>query len=168
MLGAEEEPAAEGHVNSASRFRLTKNLATIGAVLMMIPFGTQAACGQSGGRRATIALQGLHSKGPVYYWHDSSTYALLYFRPEDLVARLEALLANEQGSNRDSTFGDASLAPALLDNIKVDLPLKESTDLFRYTLIDSRFDSVVNVVIADLMNEGKVMLDQWVFAGRSA
>ncbi len=72
-------------------------------------------------------------------------------------------MAKEQGSNHDSTFGDASLAPALLDNIRMDLPLKESTDLFRYSLIDQRFDSVVNRVIADLMTDGKVMLDQWVF-----
>ena len=51
---------------------------------------------------------------------------------------------------------------------KVDLPLKESTDLFRYSLIDQRFDSVVNAVIADLMDEGRVMLDQWVFADQPA
>jgi hypothetical protein len=151
--------------------RLTKNLVALGAAALLgIPATAPAACGQARGqpagpeRRATIALQDLDNHGPVYYWHDSSTYALLYFRPEDMVARLEHLLASEQGANRDSAFGDASLAPALLDNIKVDLPLKESTDLFRYTLIDQRFDSVVNLVIADLMNEGRVMLDQWIFA----
>lgn len=153
---------------SAQLKRLTKNLmatAVAGAAMLaMSVSNAQAACGQSAGqvRRATIALQDPDLEGPVYFWSDSSTYALLYFRPEDLVARLESLLANEQGSNRDSIFGDASLAPALLDNIKVDLPLKESTDLFRYTLIDQRFDSVVNLLIADLMKEGKVMLDQWV------
>ena len=162
---------------SASRIRLTKDLVAamalaVAALVLGVP-NAQATCGQADGKsggksadhehRATIALQNLDSRGPVYYWHDSSTYALLYFRPEDLVARLETLLAKEQGSNHDSTFGDASLAPALLDNIRMDLPLKESTDLFRYSLIDQRFDSVVNRVIAVLMTDGKVMLDQWVF-----
>lgn len=150
---------------------LTKNLLALGAAMLFwIPAHATAACGQSAGpeRRATIALQDLDSHGPVYYWHDSSTYALLYFRPEDMVARLESLLAQETGANRDSAFGDASLAPALLDNIRFDLPLKESTDLFRYTLIDQRFDPVVNLVIADLLNEGRVMLDQWIFADHPA
>jgi hypothetical protein len=156
----------------ATLTRLTKDvLAAMAlgvAVLALGTAGVYAACGQPEARsaaherRATIALKDLERNGPVYYWHDSSTHALLYFRPEDLIARLETLLAHEQGSNRDSAFGDASLGPALLDNIKVDLPLKESTDLFRYTLIDQRFDPVVNVVIADLLEEGKVMLDQWV------
>ncbi|MDF3021375.1 MAG: hypothetical protein K0Q92_2678 [Steroidobacteraceae bacterium] len=120
-----------------------------------------AACGKPAGpsagqaQRAVIALQNPDRTGPAYYWHDSATYALLYFRPEDLVSRLEGLLAKE------------SLAPALLDNMKVDLPLKESTDLFRYTLIDQRFDSLVNVVIADLMKEGRVMFDQWMLDERS-
>jgi hypothetical protein len=147
---------------------LTKNIATtiaLGAALLAAGTSVaESACGRPGGgeQRATIALQSQDREGPAYYWHDSSTYALLYFRPEDLVARLETLLANESGANRDSAFGDATLAPALLDNIKVDLPLKESTDLFRYSLIDQRFDSVVNAVIADLMKDGKVMLDQWV------
>jgi hypothetical protein len=132
------------------------------ALLALASLTAEASCGLEGNQpndrdqRATIALQNLDRKGPVYFWHDSSTYALLYFRPEDLVARLEALLANQQ-------FGENSIGPALLDNIRVDLPLKESTDLFRYTLIDQRFDSVVNSVIADLMKEGKVMLDQWIF-----
>lgn len=130
----------------------------------------QAACGHPGRestgheRRATIPLQDLDRNGPVYYWHDSSTYALLYFRPEDLVARLQSRLETEQAANHDA----ASLAPALLDNIKVDLPLKESTDLFRYTLIDPRFDPVVNLVVADLLEEGKVMLDQWIFVDHPA
>jgi hypothetical protein len=154
---------------------LTKRLSAVvaaGVAVLAMSSNAQAACGQAGSksvdRRDTIALQNLDRSGPVYFWHDSSTYALLYFRPEDMVARLEALLANESGSNRDSAFGDASLAPALLDNIKVDLPLKESTDLFRYTLIDQRFDPVVNAVIADLMKDGKVMLDQWVYADQPA
>ena len=69
--------------------------------------------------------------------------------------RLEGLLAKE------------SLAPALLDNMKVDLPLKESTDLFRYTLIDQRFDALVNIVIADLLKEGRVMFDQWMLVDHS-
>lgn len=145
--------------------RLTKALAIV-AAFAVLP-SAQAACGPAVGRaasherRATIALQDLPTQGPVFYWHDSSTYALLYFRPEDLVARLKTLSATEPGSNRDSIFGNASLVPALLDNIQVDLPLKESTDLFRYSLIDSRFDAVVNHVLAGLMQEGKVMLDQW-------
>lgn len=168
MLRSQQEPAAEGPVISAHLSRLTKDLAIAGtAVLMLGAASANAACGpgQSAGaeQRATIPLRSLDARGPVYYWHDSSTNALLYFRPEDLVARLEALLAHEQGSNHDSAFGDASLAPALLDNIKVDLPLKQSTDLFRYSLIDPRFDSVVNLVIADLMKDGQVMLDQWIF-----
>ena len=157
--------------------RLTKNILAAlvaAAALLALSPSVDAACGHTASRstgqerRATISLQVLDSKGPVYYWHDSSTYALLYFRPEDLVARLESLLANESGANHDSAFGDASLAPALLDNIKVDLPLKESTDLFRYTLIDARFDPVMNAVIADLMKDGKVMLDQWVLAEHPA
>lgn len=163
---------------SQTLLRLTKNpVSTVaaGAALLVMSLSTaNAGCGQTAvrfanqGRRATIALQELDRNGPVYYWHDSSTYALLYFRPEDMVARLESLLADEQGATRDSLLGDASLARALLDNIKVDLPLKESTDLFRYTLIDQRFDSVVNLVIADLMNEGRVMLDQWIFEDHPA
>jgi hypothetical protein len=186
MLRAQQEPVAEGQVATASLIRLTKDLAQNLArnltqnltravtVLALSATGAHAACGQAAGKttaqeqRATIALQNLDRHGPVYYWHDSSTYALLYFRPEDMIARLESLAASDQGANRDSPFGDASLAPALLDNIKVDLPLKESTDLFRYTLIDQRFDSVVNLVIADLMKEGKVMLDQWVFVEHPA
>jgi hypothetical protein len=168
MLNAQQDSDQRGILVSVQLTRLTKNLAAAmaagAAMLAMSSSSAQASCVPSADqdRRATIALQYADLEGPVYYWHDSSTYALLYFRPEDLVARLESLLANEQGPNRDSIFGDASLAPALLDNIKVDLPLKESTDLFRYTLIDQRFDSVVNLVIADLMKEGKVMLDRWV------
>jgi hypothetical protein len=140
--------------------RLTKNLCVVGAILAQGAWAGEPGCGPdrvAAGRdqRATIALQDLDRNGPVYFWHDSSTYALLYFRPEDLVARLETLVASER-------FGDESLGPALLDNIRVDLPLKESTDLFRYTLIDQRFDSVVNSVIADLLKDGKVMLDQWI------
>jgi hypothetical protein len=150
---------------------LTKNLAATvaaGAVFALSTPSAQAACGLAGHesaaqeQRATIPLRALDRNGPVYYWHDSSTYALLYFRPEDLIARLETRLANE-GTSRDANVADTSLAPALLDNIKVDLPLKESTDLFRYTLIDPRFDSMVNLVVADLLEEGKVMLDQWIF-----
>lgn len=164
MLGAQQKPADEGPVISSRIIRLTKDAAAAvvacSALFVVGIPGARAACGQSTGssageaRRAVIALQNLDSQGPVYYWHDSATYALLYFRPEDLVARLESLRANQAGA--------ASLAPALLDNIKVDLPLKESTDLFRYTLIDQRFDTVMNLVIADLMKEGRVMLDQWV------
>ena len=141
--------------------RLTKNLLiTVTVLLTQGAWAAEPACGLSPGardERATIALQNLDRQGPVYFWHDSSTYALLYFRPEDLVARLETLLASER-------FADDSIGPALLDNIRVDLPLKESTDLFRYTLIDQRFDSVVNSVLADLLKDGKVMLDQWIFA----
>jgi len=165
-------------VISARLKHLTENLAIAslcGAFFLALGTSSaRAACGQLATKssdreqRATIAPQNLDANGPVYYWHDSSTYALLYFRPEDLVARLESMLAREQDSNAGSTFGDASLAPALLDNIKVDLPLETSTDLFRYSLIDQRFDSVVNLVIAELMNEGKVMLDQWVFADQPA
>lgn len=159
---------------STHLIRLTKHLAVVVAAALAMSPAARAACVPAGSksaahdRRDTIALEDLDRNGPVFYWHDSSTYALLYFRPEDMVARLEALLAHESGSNRDSAFGDASLAPALLDNIKVDLPLKEATDLFRYTLIDQRFDSVVNLVIADLMKDGKVMLDQWVYADQPA
>lgn len=160
---------------SAAYHRLTKKMATtLAAAFALSAPAAHAACGQSGSpsfgheRRATIPLQDLDSQGPVFFWHDSSTYALLYFRPEDLVARLESLLARETGSNHDSYFGNASLAPALLDNIKVDLPLRQPTDLFRYTLIDQRFDSVMNLVIADLLDEGKVMLDQWVVAEQPA
>ncbi|HUQ10677.1 MAG TPA: hypothetical protein VM146_10220 [Steroidobacteraceae bacterium] len=177
MLGEQEELAIEGHVTVAHLIRLTKDLATLFAAgLVALASGAttaEAGCGQTAGassgheRRATIALQNLESKGPVFYWHDSATYALLYFRPEDLVARLETLLTTERERNGD-LFADASLGPALLDNIKVDLPLKESTDLFRYTLIDQRFDSVVNLVLADLMKDGKVMLDQWVFVDEPA
>jgi hypothetical protein len=133
-----------------------------GAIVLATTISTaSAACGQAAGssagqaQRAVIALQDPDRSGPAYYWHDSATYALLYFRPEDLVSRLETLLTEE------------SLAPALLANMKVDLPLKESTDLFRYTLIDQRFDSLVNVVIADLMKEGRVMFDQWMLVDTS-
>jgi hypothetical protein len=138
---------------------LTKNLLVVVAVLLgPAAAASEAGCSPDRGvardQRATIALQNLDRTGPVYFWHDSSTYALLYFRPEDLVDRLETLVASEH-------FGNDSIGPALLDNIRVDLPIKESTDLFRYTLIDQRFDSVVNSVIAELLKEGKVMLDQW-------
>lgn len=140
---------------SSNLARFTKDAAAAAAALLLAltVSPAHAACGHSAGQaqRAVIALQSQDRNGPAYYWHDSATYALLYFRPEDLVARLETLLAKE------------SLAPALLDNMKVDLPLKEPTDLFRYTLIDQRFDSLVNVVIADLMKEGRVMFDQWMF-----
>jgi hypothetical protein len=158
--------------------RLTKKAAVLGAAgTVMFLLGVScahAACGYEPEprrgleQRDTIPLQDLAANGPVYYWHDSSTYALLYFRPEDLVAHLRALLAKEQGSNRDSSFGNATLLPALLDNIQGDLPLRESTDLFRYSMIDPRFDAVVNVVIADLMKEGKVMLDQWLLVEQQA
>jgi len=176
MLGAQEESPAEGHVISAHPVRLTKHLAAaVGtAMLALSSPGAQAACGHTGResaghvRRDTIPLQDLDRNGPVYYWHDSSTYALLYFRPEDLVARLESRLANEQAATRYADASEASLAPALLDNIKVDLPLKESTDLFRYTLIDPRFDSMVNLVVAELLEEGKVMLDQWILVDHPA
>lgn len=157
-------------MNSAYLIRLTKGVVAVAAtVLSLGASDVHAACGGVDARatraeqRATIALQDLETSGPVYYWHDSSTYSFLYFRPEDMLARLEALLASEQGSDHDSRFGNATLVPALLDNIKVDLPLKESTDLFRYSIIDQRFDAVLSVVIAELMEEGKVMLDQWVF-----
>jgi hypothetical protein len=131
------------------------------AIISLSSLTAAAGCGRTPSQataqvqRVTIALENTDRQGPAYYWHDSSTYALLYFRPEDFVTRLETLMAAEQG--------DATIWPALLDNIKVDLPLKETTDLFRYTLIDQRFDSVVNAVIADLMKEGKVMLDKWIF-----
>jgi hypothetical protein len=159
-------------VISVHSIRLTKHLAAIAAAALLAlgASGAQAACGHTARaaagneRRATIPLQAIDREGPVYYWHDSSTYALLYFRPEDLVARLQTRLANQQTTDAV----EASLAPALLDNIKIDLPLKESTDLFRYTLIDPRFDSVVNLVVADLLQEGKVMLDQWVFVDHPA
>ena len=141
---------------SSKLARFTKDAATaFAAGALALTATASAACGKSAGpsaghvQRAVIALQNPDRTGPAYYWHDSATYALLYFRPEDLVSRLEGLLAKE------------SLAPALLDNMKVDLPLKESTDLFRYTLIDQRFDALVNVVIADLLKEGRVMFDQW-------
>jgi hypothetical protein len=179
MLVAQEELAVEGPVISSKRPRLTKNrriaIRTLAGALALGASIAGAACGQEDptdqqGKRAVIALQNLDRSGPVYYWHDSATYALLYFRPDDLVARLETLLATQADGGRESIFGDASLAlgPALLDNIKVDLPLRETTDLFRYTLIDQRFDTVVNLVIADLMKDGKVMLDQWVFAEHPA
>ena len=149
---------------SSKPARFTKDAAAAvasGAIALALAAPASATCGRSAGpsagqaQRAVIALQIPDRSGPAYYWHDSATYALLYFRPEDLVSRLEALLAKE------------SLAPALLDNIRVDLPLKESTDLFRYTLIDQRFDSLVNVVIADLMKEGRVMFDQWMLVDSS-
>jgi hypothetical protein len=163
ILPAQQEQRTSPVISSRVD-RLTKNLLLAAAALLcQSTWATEPGCGPARGasnapdERATIALQNLDRQGPVYYWHDSSTYALLYFRPEDLVARLEALLASEN-------FGDDSIGPALLDNIRVDLPLKESTDLFRYTLIDQRFDSVVNSVLADLLKDGKVMLDKWIFA----
>lgn len=165
---ASDRSTEEEHVTFARLTKdITRSLAVVAASLTVGISTAHAACGepsrQTAARvqRATIPLQDLQRQGPVYYWHDSSTYALLYFRPEDLVTSLEKFLATETGSNHDSRFGDATLAPALLDNIKVDLPLTESTDLFRYSLIDRRFDAVMNAVIADLMKEGRFMLDQW-------
>jgi hypothetical protein len=130
------------------------------ASLALMSAHAQAKCGPKRskytkpGAPVTITLHGPDLGTPVYYWHDRSTYTLLYFRPADLIAYFEGF--PPQGDN-------GAIAAALLYNIKVDQPLEEATDLFRYTLIDHRFDAIMNAAISGLMKEGKVTLDQWIF-----
>jgi hypothetical protein len=98
----------------------------------------------------------------VFYWHDSPRWVVLYFSPADILEHLQRLtdesrakdLAREQQPSR---WGK------LLNDLKADLPLKDNVDLFKYVLKDTDHVGIVEYVLADLMKEGKVTVDNWVY-----
>lgn len=81
---------------------------------------------------------------PAFYYHDTERDYVFFMSPADVVAWLEA-----QGKQ------------TLLQLLKRDLPLKEDTDLFKYSLRTREASPLdIHWLIAGLLDAGHVMVDR--------
>lgn len=122
-----------------------------------------ARCGGSGLTRGvtrpkTIPIQTERSDAPVFYILYPDRWVALYFRPADVLAALDAVIAKNQEANPAPA---KSGLESFRDALAADLPLKESTDLYKYTLHDLGFRQDMEFIIADLMRDGQVVVDNW-------
>lgn len=138
--------------------------------LIVFSLGASAKCGPGRSKYSkpskpiTVTLRGPDLSTPAFYWRDDSMWTVLYFSAEDVVSYLE-LEAEDARENKTATAQYPTGMRNLLDSVKADLPLDERTDLFKYVLKNPYNHGLLQNVIADLMKQGKVTVDNWIFRG---
>jgi hypothetical protein len=108
----------------------------------------------------TINVDPSRSTAPSFYVHHNDRDVMLLFKPDDLVAQLRAILAllRQKGQSYP-----AQQLEGLLARIQSDLPLRGPTDLLTYRLWRLDWEWHIDSVLADLMKQGKVTVDQTPF-----
>ena len=137
----------------------------VAVVCALLAAGTADAsegCGQRELRNkstATLMLDPANvfaSGQPLFYLRYTNDVHVLYFRPEDVVAVLEAELAGLRAKYPAVTFSESRIP---LGWIRQDLPLKEDTDLFKYGLRHPEFALDMDVLVAELLDKGLAAVD---------
>jgi hypothetical protein len=87
---------------------------------------------------------------PAFYYHDRERSHVFFVKAEDVVGWVES-----HGDSRP-----------LLDLLRRDLPLKEDTDLFKYSLQVRSFSAGdISYLLSDLIEKGRAMVDEWPIRG---
>ena len=135
--------------------------ASIILTLSLASVGVSAKCGpaRSTGeltKPSPISVLTTRSAGAAFYLAPSGLRVTLYFTPEDLLARLRADLA----ARPEPTAARLASTTNLLHALEADLPLTQPMDARKYAQQGGglywRFESLA----ADLMSEGKVLVDE--------
>ena len=129
--------------------------------LSLVPSFAFARCGpssSSGQVTKPKAIDVTVSRGdaPAFYLSPSGRHLTLYFTPDDLLARLQADLA----ARPEPTADQLAQTTRLLHAIEADLPLKEPLDARKYAQQGGGLYWRFEYLVADLMSEGKVVVDE--------
>jgi hypothetical protein len=97
----------------------------------------------------TIELQGQKlgiRERPAYYLSDPGRSFVFFFRPEDVLEVVDA-------------YHSDSKVERMLARIRDDLPLKEDTDLFKYSVLDAGYSGPLVFFVASLLEKGNAIVD---------
>ena len=130
-------------------------------LLLIAPVCALAKCGpaRSNGeltKPGTIDVKPAASAAPAFYLSPAGHRVTLYFTPEDLLARLHADLA----ARPEPTPAQLADTTRLLHALQEDLPLKEPLDARKYAQQGGGLYFRFEYLAADLMSEGKVVVDE--------
>lgn len=117
--------------------------------------GNPPVCGgsQDSGitRSATSVKLKARTSTPMLYW--TSDHYVVLMSPDSVVELVQSWVAEELYSRH---------APTLLDWIRADLPLADDTDLNKYSIRNTRLESLPRYIAAALLESGDAsIVDLW-------
>ena len=96
--------------------------------------------------------------GPVFYLRSQDADFVMRFKPDDVIAQLREWIDPQKTGLPAYKLPDAR---AYLEAIERDLPVKDDADLFKYTLRNPGFASLMADLVSDLLDDGKSAIIYW-------
>ena len=94
---------------------------------------------------------------PAFYLHGAEFVPVMFFKPEDVVERLKKNIVEL----RENPTVVGAAWEKYLEQVRRDLPLREDTDLFKYSLRAPTFAANMSELVGALLESGQVILDDW-------
>ena len=130
----------------------------LSCLLAFVSADALAKCGPSkwpkrAEKSAVISLTGT-ARGvraaPAFYLRSGDTH-VVYLAPDDVMARLRSF---ETDYRERGVMAAAERVRVYIDEVSRDLPLKEHTDLFKYSLRNPDYIVWMNATLRDLLDAG--------------